>query len=73
MKMKLASLIPMVCLAVLPFSAKADTLTFDSSPGGGSIGPYTLTLNAGKPGATNLQLFCLNETSVCLVVPGVWM
>jgi hypothetical protein len=56
MKMKIASLIPVVCLAVLSISAKADpTLTFNSSSG--SIGPYNLTLNPG--GA--LSLFCLND------------
>jgi PEP-CTERM motif len=57
MKLKVASLIPVICLAISSFSAKADTLTFDSSPGGGSIGPYTLTLNS----TTNLPLFCMND------------
>jgi hypothetical protein len=56
---KIAVILPGVCLALMPFAAKADTLTFDSSPGGGTIGPYTLTLN---PGNTSLQLFCMNDT-----------
>jgi hypothetical protein len=57
MKLKVVSLIPVICLAIASLSAKADTLTFDSSPGGGSIGPYTLTLNS----TTNLPLFCMND------------
>jgi len=58
MKMKIAYLIPVFCLAILSLSARADTLTLVSTPGGGSVGPYTLTLN---PGATSLSLFCLND------------
>jgi len=57
MKMKIACLFPVVCLAVLSLSAQADTLTMVSSPGGGSIGPYTLTLNPGG----SLSLFCVND------------
>ncbi|HEV2576250.1 MAG TPA: PEP-CTERM sorting domain-containing protein [Acidobacteriaceae bacterium] len=56
---KLWALLPGVCLALVSLTAKADpTLTFDSSPGGGEIGPYTLTLN---PGSASLQLFCMND------------
>ena len=58
---KLWALLPGLCLALVSLTAKADpTLTFDSSPGGGENGPYTLTLN---PGNTNLLLFCMNDTT----------
>lgn len=49
-------LLPAICLALIPFAAKADTLTFNSAPTG-SIGPYSMTLN----GVTDLNLFCLND------------
>lgn len=55
---RLAAILPGICLALVPFIAKADTLEFNSSPGGGGVGPYSMTLN--PPGGTNLQLFCLN-------------
>lgn len=57
---KFALLLPAVLFAMISISAKADTLTLVSSPGGGSIGPYTLTLTSGKS-STSLQLFCLND------------
>jgi PEP-CTERM motif len=57
MKMKLAYLIPVVCIAISSLSAKADTLTLNSSPGGGPIGPYSLTLDS----TANLSLFCMND------------
>jgi hypothetical protein len=57
---KLWTLLPGVCLALISLTAKADpTLTFNSVPGGGDIGPYSMTLN---PGNTNLLLFCMNDT-----------
>ncbi len=56
---KLCALLPCVCLALISFTAKADpTLTFNSVPGGGNIGPYSMTL-----GSTNLLLFCMNDTN----------
>lgn len=58
---KLLTLFPAVCLALISLTAKADpTLTFNSVPGGGDIGPYSMTLN---PGNTNLLLFCMNDTN----------
>ena len=58
---KLLTLLPGVCLALISLTAKADpTLTFNSVPGGGDIGPYSLTLN---PGNDNLLLFCMNDTN----------
>ena len=61
---KLCALLPCVCLALISFTAKADpTLTFDGVPGGGNIGPYSLTL-----GSTNLLLFCMNDTN--FIQPG---
>jgi hypothetical protein len=54
---KLFALLPGVCLALLSLTAKADpTLTFNGVPGGGDIGPYSMTL-----GSTNLLLFCMND------------
>ena len=55
---KLWALLPCICLALVSLSAKADTLTFNSVPGGGDIGPYSMTLN---PANTNLLLFCMND------------
>jgi hypothetical protein len=57
---KIAYLLPAVCLAMVSMGAKADTLTFNSSPGGGSIGPYNLTLTVGSTN-TPLELFCINN------------
>jgi PEP-CTERM motif len=59
MMKKIAYLLPAVCVALLSISAKADTLTFNSS--NGDIGPYSLTLNAGTSAASDLSLFCLND------------
>jgi PEP-CTERM motif len=47
-------LLSAICLALIPLTAKADTLEFNS---GGTIGPYSLTLN----GVTSLSLFCMND------------
>lgn len=55
---KLLALLPAVCLALISLTAKADTLTFNGVPGGGDIGPYSMTVN---PGSTNLLLFCMND------------
>lgn len=55
---KLWALLPGVCLALLSLTAKADNLTFNGVPGGGDIGPYSLTLS---PSNTNLLLFCMND------------
>jgi hypothetical protein len=52
---KIAAILPGICLALLPFAAKADTLTFDSSSG--TIGPYSMTLSPGG----NLSLFCMDD------------
>ena len=58
---KLLTLLPAVCLALISLTAKADpTLTFNNVPGGGDIGPYSMTLN---PGNVNLLLFCMNDTN----------
>ena len=58
---KILALLPGVCLALLSLTAKADTtLTFNGVPGGGDIGPYSLTLN---PGNDSLLLFCMNDTN----------
>jgi hypothetical protein len=55
---RIAALLPGICLALIPLTAKADpVLTFNNVPGGGNIGPYSLTLNPGGP----LSLFCLND------------
>jgi hypothetical protein len=60
MKMKIAYLFPVVCLAVLSLSAKADsTLTVVNFGSSSPDGPYTLSLNGKTP---DLQLFCLNDT-----------
>lgn len=53
---KIAFLAPIICLAVLSVSAKADNiLKFNGS--NSEIGPYSLTLN----NTTNLSLFCLDD------------
>jgi hypothetical protein len=57
---KLWALLPGVCLALVSLTAKADNLTFNGVPGGGDIGPYSLTLS---PANTNLLLFCMNDTN----------
>lgn len=55
---KVAAILPCICLALMSFTAKADpTLTFDNVPGGGSTGPYNMTLNSSE----NLQLFCMDD------------
>ena len=56
---KLAGLLPVLCLAFC-VSSKADTLTFNNVPGGGDIGPYSLTLGSTS---SNLLLFCMNDTN----------
>jgi hypothetical protein len=55
---KFLAILPCACLGLLTFTAKADTLTFNGVPGGGNIGPYSMTL--GSSGA-NLLLFCMND------------
>jgi hypothetical protein len=57
---KIWALLPGVCLALVSLTAKADNLTFNGVPGGGDIGPYSLTLT---PENTNLLLFCMNDTN----------
>jgi len=57
---KIAYLLPAVCLAMVSMGAKADTLTFNNSTTGGSIGPYNMTLTVGATN-TALQLFCVND------------
>src|ERR1700729_1831970 len=47
--------LPAICLALIPFAAKADTLKDNDT--GGSIGPYSMILD----GTTNLDLFCMND------------
>jgi hypothetical protein len=47
-----------MCLALVSLTAKADNLTFNGVPGGGDIGPYSMTLS---PANTNLLLFCMND------------
>ena len=56
MKMKIAYLLPAVCLVMVSALAKADTLklTGDAT---GSTGPYQLTLD----GKTPVNLFCLDD------------
>jgi hypothetical protein len=57
---KIAYLLPAVCLAMVSMGAKADTLTFNSSTTGGTVGPYNMTLTVGATN-TALQLFCVNN------------
>jgi hypothetical protein len=57
---KIAFLLPVVCLAMLSVTAKADTLTFNSNPSGTVTGPYDLTLSTGTS-STSLSLFCMND------------
>jgi PEP-CTERM motif len=59
MRKKIALLVPVICLAAISVSAKADptTLTYLGSAGG-NVGPYTLQLD-GKNGP-DLNLFCLD-------------
>jgi hypothetical protein len=54
---RLAHFLPILCLAMIPVLAKADTLKFDTNPSGTEIGPYTLTLDS----TTQLSLFCMND------------
>lgn len=56
---RLAYLLPIICLAMVPVLAKADTLKFDTNPSGTEIGPYTMTLDS----TTQLSLFCMNDTN----------
>lgn len=52
--MKIAYLLPAICLATLSIFANADTLTLVSS--NGQIGPYSMQLN-GNP----VNLFCMDD------------
>lgn len=54
---KFSLLLPAICLALTPFTAKADSQLTDN-PGNPMIGPYSMTLN---PPGTTVQLFCLND------------
>jgi hypothetical protein len=45
---------------MVSMGAKADTLTFNSSTTGTSVGPYNMTLTVGATN-TALQLFCVND------------
>ena len=57
---KLSLLLPAICLALTPFTAKADpVLTFNSSSS--NIGPYSLTLTPPGGALGSLSLFCLND------------
>jgi hypothetical protein len=60
MMKKIVYLLSAICLATFPMVSKADTLTLVSSPGGGTIGPYNLTLTAGST-HTSIEAFCLNN------------
>lgn len=62
---RLMALLPILCLALGSFTAKADTLTFPGPIPPGNIGPYTLTFN---PGNVSLSLFCLNDNLT--ITPG---
>jgi hypothetical protein len=55
-KKTIALLVPVLCLATLSLSAKADTLELKGY--NSSIGPYQLSLNGSS---TNLNLFCLDD------------
>jgi PEP-CTERM motif len=57
---RFAYILSAICLATISIGAKADTLTLVSSPGGGTIGPYNLTLTAGST-KTSIEAFCLNN------------
>lgn len=59
-KRSLALIVPGICLGLISLAAKADTLTMNGVPGGGDIGPYSLTL---QPTNQNLLLFCLNDAN----------
>lgn len=53
---RIATFFAVLCLALTPVLAKADTLTFNDGPTG-DIGPFNLTLN----GTQSVQLFCMND------------
>jgi PEP-CTERM motif len=53
---KLCLLLPAICLALTPFTAKADSLLTENS-GNSTIGPYSMTLTPGGI----VQLFCMND------------
>lgn len=55
---KIAGILPCLCLALVPFTAKADTtVNILDNPGNGKIGPYSMTLTPGG----DKNLFCLND------------
>jgi hypothetical protein len=54
---KVTLLLPAICLALIPFTAKADDPLLTLNTNTGQIGPYDMSLNPGGP----LSLFCLNE------------
>lgn len=54
---KIGAILPCLCLALMPFTAKADTLQYNGPNPSGGIGPYNMTANPGG----NLELFCLND------------
>lgn len=58
---KIGVILPCLCLALMSFTAKADTLKYDGPNPPGNIGPYNMTLNPGTAGAMNLNLFCVND------------
>ncbi len=64
LKIKIATLVPIVCLGIASMVAKADTLTLNegtNNPPGGSaqIYPYSFQLNTAS-GASTVNLMCLN-------------
>ena len=56
----LLSLLCAISLSVVSPTAHADTLTFNGVPGGGDIGPYSLTDTSGSV-TTGLLGFCMND------------
>jgi hypothetical protein len=54
---KVTLLLPAMCLALIPFTAKAADPVLKLNTNTGQIGPYDMSLNPGGP----LSLFCLNE------------
>jgi hypothetical protein len=56
MMKKINLLLPAICLALIPFTAKADPV-LSLTTNTGIIGPYQMSLNPGGP----LSLFCMND------------
>jgi len=56
---RIAAILPCICFALMPFTAKADSTATLTAGNNGTIGPYSMTLSPGG----SVLLFCLNDTS----------